>query len=145
MAVIKQTIDIAASAEQLWDRLADVGHWPEWTPSVRRIDLLTGPLKMGARVRIDQPRLKPAVWTVELWQPHRQFTWATRSPGLSIVADHQIRRQQGYCAVEFSLAFGGLFGPIAQFFFGKLTRQYLAMEAAGLKKLCEQGSNPSQA
>ena len=62
----------------------DLEHWPEWTASVTSVELLEpGPLAVGTRARVIQPKLKPAVWEVTQAKAGRGFTWVTRHPGLS--------------------------------------------------------------
>ena len=87
MSDFRITTAIDAPAERVWAVLADVERWPEWTASVSRVELLTSaPLGMGGRVRIDQPKLRPAVWTVTLWQPGQRFVWESTNPGVKVVA-----------------------------------------------------------
>lgn len=48
-------IEIAVAAERVWQVLAQVEHWPEWTQSVVRAEPLSAPpLGPGSRVRIYQ-------------------------------------------------------------------------------------------
>jgi hypothetical protein len=59
------TVDIPVPKPLVWSVTADVERWPEWTASVSRVKRLTsGPLQVGSRVRIHQPKLPPAYWRV---------------------------------------------------------------------------------
>ena len=76
------TRHIDAPAQSLWEVLFDVARWPEWTPTIDSVELLDdGPLQVGSRARIRQPRLPRATWQVTEVVEGRSFTWeATGSP-----------------------------------------------------------------
>jgi uncharacterized membrane protein len=75
-AVVEERIDIDAPASTVWRVVADVARWPEWTPSVRSVDRTSaGPLVVGERVVVSQPRLPTTTWTVTEVAEGRSFTW----------------------------------------------------------------------
>ena len=83
MREFSANVDIAATPERVWQVLAEVERWPEWTPSVLSVERLNAaPLGAGSQVRIQQPKLRPAVWTITRWEPTKQFVWVSSSPGL---------------------------------------------------------------
>jgi len=138
-------IDIQAPPDRVWATVQDIEHWHEWTPtviSVRPLD--PGPLAVGTRAVVRQPKLLPACWQVTEIEPGRSFTWSTRGPGVLVTARHSIKPVGSHCRVMLSLDFSGIFGSIA----GGLTRglnvRYLALEAQGFKKYVEAGA-PSPA
>jgi hypothetical protein len=131
--------DIQASPEVAWSVLSDIERWPEWTPSVRSIRRLDqGPLAVGSRALIRQPKLPPAFWRVTELEEGRSFTWVTRTPGVHVTAWHWVDAQPGGSRATLSLSFAGLLGPLV----GRLTRRinerYLGLEAEGLKRRSEE-------
>ena len=63
--------------------------WPARIPTVDRVERLDdGPLAVGARTRLAQPKLPEAVWTVTELTPGAAFTWTSSSPGVRITASH---------------------------------------------------------
>jgi hypothetical protein len=115
--------------------LADVACWPEWTASVSRVEMLDDkPLGLGSRVRVHQPKLRPATWCVTNWEPERRFIWTTATPGISLVAGHLLEPCDRGCKVTLDLRFDGWLGGMAGLFMGRLTEQYIGLEAEGLKR-----------
>ena len=72
--------------------LLDVERWPEWTTSVSKVQRMDiGPLTLGSRTRIWQPKLMPAVWQVTSLDEQRHiFAWTTHTFGIKIIARHQV-------------------------------------------------------
>src|SRR5262245_11306267 len=91
MADLTTRVSIQAPASRVWRTMIDVERWPEWTASVRKVEHLEpAPLGVGSRVRIEQPKLAPAVWTVTDWRPEAAFTWVSRRPGIVVTAVHAV-------------------------------------------------------
>ncbi len=130
-------IAIAAPAAQVWRVMADVTRWPEWTPTITAVTLLDGPLRLGARARVEQPRLRPAVYTVTEFTEGRAFTWRMRAPGVTGTATHVVTPTAEGCEVRLAVTFSGLLGGLVGRLAGPLTRDYIRQEAEGLKRRCE--------
>jgi uncharacterized protein YndB with AHSA1/START domain len=132
-------VEISAPPERVWAVMSDIERWPEWTASVTRIERLDpGPLAVGHRVRIRQPRLLPAVWRVTELEPGRGFTWITRSPGVRATGYHRVEPAGRGSRAHLTLRFDGILArPIARLT-GELTNRYLDLEARGLKQRSEQ-------
>jgi hypothetical protein len=131
-------VDISATPERVWAVLSDLERWPEWTPSVTRIERLdTGPLAVGHRARLRQPRLLPAVWQVTELEPGRGFTWVTRSPGVRVTGQHWVEPAQTGSRAHLRLRFEGMLASLVAGLAAGLTTRYLALEARGLKERSE--------
>ena len=139
MADFRYVVEIQAPPSRVWAALLDVEQWPQWTTSVtsaKRMDF--GPLTLGSRTRICQPRLASAVWKVtSIDEARHTFAWDTRTLGARILAVHKVDRHGTGSRVTLSLFFSGVLGGIISRLFRDLNRDYLEREAAGLKRLCE--------
>lgn len=134
-----QRVIVQASPAAIWRVLADVERWPRWTPTILQVDPLTpGDLRVGARYRVVQPKLRPSIYEVTECSPHQAFTWVRKAPGATLVADHRLTAADASgTEVELSFATEGLFGGILGRMYGKLIADYVATEARSLKAHCE--------
>lgn len=130
---------IDASREAVWRILANIVAWPEWLPTVTKVEALNETtLRPGARFVVHQPRLRPATWTVVQLRDLESFVWAARMPGLEMVAQHTVEtRSPAHSVVVLRFSFNGLLGTIAGMAYRRLTEDYLAQEAAALKRTAE--------
>ena len=139
MVEFSRAIEIAAPADRVWAVMRDVERWREWTASVTGIRLVGGgPLRVGGRAWVRQPKFPPALWEVrELDDRGRSFTWISRAPGMLVTALHGVEARGPHSRALLSLRYEGLLGP----WFARMTRgvteRYLDLEANGLKKRSE--------
>ncbi|HEY0152832.1 MAG TPA: SRPBCC family protein [Longimicrobium sp.] len=137
------TTKVDAPPEVVFGVLCEVERWHEWTPTVTRVERLdaTGaPLALGSRLRIVQPKVPPAEWTVTEFEEGRGFRLFSRSPGATVKADHRAEPGDGgqRSRVTLSVTFTGFLGRIIGWLMRGLNERYLAQEAAGLKLRCEE-------
>jgi uncharacterized protein YndB with AHSA1/START domain len=134
----EHAIEISATPARVWEVYSDVERWHEWTASITSVELLDGPLRVGARARVRQPKLPVAVWTVTAYDEGRSFTWTSGAPGLRTTGTHLVEPSgdgaRGTARLDQEGLFGGLVGRLSR----GLTERYLAMEAAGLKARSEE-------
>ena len=96
-------------------------------------------LALGDRIRIVQPKVPPAEWTVTALEPGRGFTLVSRSPGATVEANHWAEPAEGHRSrVTLSVTFSGFLGRIIGWVMRGLNQRYLADEAAGLKRRSEE-------
>lgn len=131
-------IDIDADPETVWAVLSDVERWPEWTRSVRSVELLDGTLEEGNRVRIRQPKFPTVVWEVTSLDPGRSFTWHSRSAGADALGSHAvIDNGDGSTTAILGISQTGPIGTLVALLSRRLTKRYVAFEAEGLKQRSE--------
>lgn len=135
----ENVVTIDAPVDVVWRLTTDIENWPAVTPTVTRIVRLdSGPLRVGSRARIKQPRQSEAVWTVTRIADGREFTWQTRRLGLTLIGSHLLEAVDGGCRNTLTLdAVGlgsGLFGRV----FGRLMRTAIETENAGLRARAQQ-------
>jgi hypothetical protein len=137
--IVQDEISIAGPPERVWDIYSDVERWPTWTASVTDVQLVEGStIAIGTRARIKQPKFPPLVWTVTAVEPGTSWTWVSRSPGATTTATHLLRRlEDGSTHVTQTIDQRGVVGALVGRLALRLTRRYLAMEAAGLKQRTE--------
>jgi uncharacterized protein YndB with AHSA1/START domain len=133
------SVEIAAPPERVWAVMLDAEKWHEWTPSVRSIRLLDkGPLRIGSRALIRQPRFPPAMWKVTALEPGRSFTWKSGAPAMWVHARHSVTASGTGTRAVLSLDYEGVFGKLLGRLTRGITNRYLDLEAAGLKHRSEQ-------
>ena len=142
MQTVERVI-IQASPAAIWQVLADVERWPAWTPTVLNVEPLTPNgaktgLKVGARYRVTQPKLRPGVYEVTECVPHHAFAWVQKAPAATMIAEHRLTASDGSgTEVELSFATQGLFGAILGSMYAKTIADYVRTEARSLKNHCE--------
>jgi uncharacterized protein YndB with AHSA1/START domain len=137
------TTEVDAPPEVVFAVLSEVERWPEWTPTVTRVERLgdaAAPLAVGARLRIVQPKVPPGEFTVTALEPGRGFRLVSRSPGATVQADHWAEPMDGgrRSRVTLSVTFSGFLGRVVGWMMRGMNERYLADEAAGLKRRSEE-------
>jgi hypothetical protein len=134
----QHSITIAAPVERVWDVLVDVERWPERIPTVDAAERLEpGPLAVGSRTRLQQPRLPVAVWTVTELAEGSSFTWESSSRGLSISGGHAVASDPAGCRLTLTLTMAGPVAGIGWLMSRSLTKRYVESEAAAIKRTAE--------
>ena len=136
---VQQSAEIRAEIDRVWAMLIDIERWSEWTRSIAKVERLDhGEFGVGCRARVHQPRIPVAIWTVTEFEPARSFTWVSAAFGINSIAAHRLEpRGDGTVSLTLSLAQSGWLAWLVRSRAEKIAREYLAMEAQGLKRRCE--------
>jgi uncharacterized membrane protein len=132
------SVTVQAPAERVWEVYSDVAKWPDWTPTVDSVERLdAGRIHLGAKTRIRQPKLRPAVWEVTELKEGEYFEWVSHAPGLKTTGGHRVISTPEGTVVTAMIkqegALGWLFGRI----YASLTKRYIATECEKLKEVSE--------
>ena len=126
---------IDAPPRSVWEVMYDVARWPEWTPTIDRVERLDdGPLQVGSRTEVHQPRLPRATWRVTDVADGRSFTWEATGPGLRTVARHEVVPDGAGSVLRLSIEQSGPGGAVAAVVWRRLTQRYIELEAESLDK-----------
>ena len=132
------SVQINASSERVWAVMRDVERWHEWTPTITSVQWLNGgPLRVGARAKVQQPRLPPAEWLVTAVDEGCGFDWESRAPGIRVLGRHWVEPTSAGSRVTLSIQYSGIFGNILGRVLASINRRYIALEADGLKRRAE--------
>jgi uncharacterized membrane protein len=138
MPGLQHTVTIAAPPERVWAMIVDVERWPERMPTVDSVERLdAGPLAVGSRTRLAQPRMPTAVWTVTELADGSSYTWESRSPGATVTAAHIVEPHADGSRLTLALTVSGPMAGIGWLLSRSKARRYVETEAATLKSLAE--------
>lgn len=132
------SIQIDAPPPRVWAVMSDIERWHEWTPSIRSIHRTnSGPFRVGASARVNQPKLPPADWVVTLLEEGHRFDWESRAPGVHVFATHSVEPSGNGSRARLLVRYQGIIGTLIRALAGSITRRYIALEAQGLKRRSE--------
>ncbi|MEV6417553.1 SRPBCC family protein [Kribbella sp. NPDC051718] len=133
------SVTVQAPADRVWAIFSDVANWPEWTPTISSVERLDeGRIHLGARTRIRQPKLPVAVWEVTELVEGEYFEWVSKAPGIKTTGGHRVADTPDGTVVTATIIQEGPLGWVFGKLLAKLTREYIAVEGASLKKVSEQ-------
>ena len=140
MPRFQHAIEISAPPERVWGILVDVERWPARIPTVDRVERLDdGPLAVGAKTRLAQPRLPEGVWTVTELTSGTAFTWTSTSPGVRVTASHVVEPSPDGSRLILAVDLAGWLSPVGWLMTRSLTQRYVETEAASIKAAAEAG------
>lgn len=137
--VVENVIHIDASPDTVWNVTTDVARWPEWTPTVTNIQLVTPPpFGLGSVARIRQPAQPESEWTVTEFIAPRRFAWETRRTGLHMTGVHDVAPDAGGTRSTLQVHASGFLAVLFRPLLASAFRRAITAENAGLKRRCEQ-------
>jgi uncharacterized membrane protein len=134
----EHSLAVDAPASVVWDFTVDIDNLPSVTPTITSVERLdSGPLAVGSRARLKQPRQAPAVWTVTELDEGRAFVWQTRRLWLTMVGAHRIEDLGDSCRNTLTLELNGWGSRLLGALLGRTVRSTIATESTTLKAAAE--------
>lgn len=138
MSVFTAQKTTTANPHDVWRALTDVTDWPRWSASydsVQRLD--DGPLAVGSRARVKQPRLAPATYEVTELDEGHVFTWTSKAPGVHTIARHRLVPAPDGTRVELAAELSGWLAGAVSAVLGRRIQRYVELEAAAITAAAE--------
>jgi uncharacterized membrane protein len=136
----ERSVHIDVAPEVVWRVWADVERWPEWTASMRKITRLEeGPLALDSSARVQANAPPTADWRVTEFEDGRFFKWEAQMTGAHAVGTHLVEAEGAGTKATMTFALeGGLLVTLLSPVFAAMARRNLRLEAAGMKRRCEE-------
>jgi hypothetical protein len=113
--------------------------WGVRLPTVDSVRPLSdGPVRVGSRFEVRQPKLPKAVWEVTEWQDGRSFTWVSTSPGIRSTAVHAVAEDGAGSRLDLSLDWSGPLAPVLKLLIGRKAQGMVETEADTFARMAEQ-------
>ena len=137
--MFEQTIHVIAPPEKIWTAWEDIANWATWSPTMSLSEQLDdAPFGIGKQARLDVRGGGAGVWTITEFELGRRFAWESYSRGVHSLADHIVAPSPGGGSdVTLKFSASGLMAKLLGFYIGRVARENLRDEAAGLKAYCE--------
>lgn len=141
MARWQRSIEIEATPARVWNVIADVGHWPEWTPSILSVEDISEPFEAGGTATVQALGTPKSHYRVTRWEPGHGFDWQTKTRGTTATASHWVEPAgEGRSTATLTLEVPGIVAAVFKPFLGRTINRNLEMEANGLKRRSEGSS-----
>ncbi|MEY2516894.1 MAG: hypothetical protein QOJ89_4252 [bacterium] len=116
-SIVRASIDIDASMQDVWDYVMDPMHYGDWVTIVDAVsNVSAGPLRPG--FRMDQTLHLRGVrfkvhWTLDIVRPPNTARWEGSGPARSrAVTEHRLSSRNGLTHFDYRNEFRTPFGPL---------------------------------
>jgi hypothetical protein len=136
--LVERTSVINAVPGDIFKVLMNFGQWNQWTASITEMSILDNDRPgVGARIKVLQPKLPPAIWTITEILPDKSLTWEKRSFGLVMLSEHLVVTGNNGTSVTIRMTYQGVLAGLFYMLTHSLTGRYMTMEIDGLKRECQ--------
>ena len=135
---IASDLIIEASVDEVWALTVDIEGWPDTTPTMTSVERLDeGPLRIGSRARVVQPKQRPTVWTVTALDAPHTFEWEAKVLGVTMVGAHHLVPVDDGVRNELRLRLSGFGSGLLRRLLGGTFRSAIETENQGFKRAAE--------
>ena len=139
MGSVQDGVEVAASADRVWDAVVDYEARTQWSPRMKEARVLDdGPLREGSRIRLHKDRDRFTATVVEIRPPER-LTLLVKGPGFRVHHTYELRTGGDHTGVTLTGDYRGVIGRlVARFMRGSVQRDVID-ELAAIKVAAEAG------
>jgi hypothetical protein len=135
---LEHSLVIGAAPEAVWALTEDVERWPSITPTITSVERLDeGPLRVGSRARLVQPRQRPRVWTVDRLEAPNRFEWSAPLGPFTVVGGHLIEAVPEGCRNTLTVDLRGRGAGLAGLLLRKPFAEAIRQENEGFRRAAE--------
>jgi uncharacterized protein YndB with AHSA1/START domain len=147
-SIVRASIDIDASMQDVWDYVMDPTHYRDWVTIVDAVsNVSSGPLRPG--FRMDQTLHLRGVrfkvhWALDIVRPPNTARWEGSGPARSrAVTEHRLSSRNGLTHFDYRNEFRTPFGPLgaaaSKVIVGGIPEKEARASLARLKQILESG------
>jgi hypothetical protein len=101
VAAVETSAEISAPASAAWDILTDTSRWPEWGPSVCRVECTERYIKAGVTGRLKTAAGFWLLFRIDEFEANRSWSWSVA--GIRATGHRVESTGPGSCRVIFSV------------------------------------------
>ncbi|WP_035856431.1 SRPBCC family protein [Cryptosporangium arvum] len=86
-------VDGPGHPDEVWDRYARPGRWPEWSPQIRSVEYAAERITPGAGGTVRGPARLPVrfrILDVDPTGPRRSWSWTASTAGVRLTLHHTV-------------------------------------------------------
>ena len=135
---LEHSLVVKAGPELVWALTADLERWPSITPTVTSVERLDdGPVRVGSRARLTQPKQRPRVWTVDRLEAPNLFEWSAPLGPFRVVGRHEIEALPEGCRNTLTVELRGRGAGVAGLLLRRPFSEAIRQENEGFRRAAE--------
>lgn len=100
VVAVERAFSVTVAPLEAWEKLVQVGRWPQWAPHISRVEVSPGPeLGQDSTGTLWIRGLGRTSFRMSAWEPPQRWEWVGRAPGLRIRYDHRFAPAPGGASI----------------------------------------------